>query len=75
MVVFFGQGDSEAAEPEVVGFRGSNPDCARMMNMNRAVATVLRILELERGFSVEQGGWKGERLLNFADLDGRTELE
>ena len=75
VVMFFSQGDGQAAEPEIVLFGGADPGCAGMMNVHRTVAAILRILELVRGFSVEQGGWQGERLLDFTDLDGGTELE
>ena len=65
--VLLGESKGEGGEPGVVGARGTDPDRAGMVNVDRAVGGLIG--------SVAEGRRDREFLLGFADFDGGFVLE
>ena len=68
-----GEKECEGAEPIVIGLGLTRPDCARMMNVNRAISCLLRIRKL---FGCCAQMWRGwQSLLCFANRHDTFVLE
>ncbi len=73
MMMFLRKSHGKCAKPDIVCFGCADPGRTGMMEMNRTVPAIFRILEL-KGRGAERR-WQGQFLLGLADRHGAAQAE